>query len=211
MAETIEAFVARLQKEGVEAGRKEGERHLAQSRRQAEEILAKARAEAGKIRAEAEADAAGRLEKGRTDLQLAARDTVLRLRDALGRAVRGVLAAGVGQRLSDAEFLGQLLRDIILQYVRANLEERVTVRINVAPEMRQQLAQWALAHLKERPDLGNASLDLKGTLAEAGFEYQVNGASVEVTLSSVVEALSELVSPALREIVDQATGQPEPK
>jgi hypothetical protein len=56
--------------------------------------------------------------------------------------------------------------------------------------------------------MGNVSLDLKGTLADAGFEYQVDGANIEVTLSSIVEALTELVNPNLREILEQAMAEP---
>ena len=52
------------------------------------------------------------------------------------------------------------------------------------------------------------SSELAGTLKEAGFEYTVGGATVEVTLSSVVESLSEMVSPALRDILAAAATEP---
>ena len=48
------------------------------------------------------------------------------------------------------------------------------------------------------------SIDLKGTLSGAGFEYAVSGATVEMTLESVVEVLSRLVAPDLRGIVERA-------
>lgn len=208
MADSIEAFVAKLQTEGVQAGQAAADKLVADARKQAEQILADARAQAGKILEDAKAQAAGTIEKSQTDLRLAARDTALRLRDALGRAVQAVLAHQAEQHLTDAEFLKPILHDIVMAYVQADLDEKTDVRINVAPEMQQQLAAWALEHLHEKVAGSDVSLDLKGTLAEAGFEYEVKGATVEVTLASVVESLSELISPNLREMLDQAMAEP---
>jgi hypothetical protein len=206
MAETIESFVAKLKQEGVEAGRTAAEAHLAKSRGQADALLADARASAEKIIAAAKAQGESLQAKARTDLELAARDIALRLREALSRAVREVLAAGAKQQLSDPKFLGNLLHEVVLQYARADIEHKSAIRINVTPEMQARLADWALG-LMHKPELAGASLDLRGTLAAAGFEYQVNGANVEVTVDSVVEALSELVNPALRDVLQKAMTQ----
>jgi vacuolar-type H+-ATPase subunit H len=200
MADTIEAFVAKLQAEGVQAGRAAAEELIAKARRDSDEIIRQAEARAAKITSDAEAQAQATLAKAQTELQLAARDTVLRLRDAIGRAIRAVLAAGTSEKLSDPQFLSRLLSDIVLQYVQADIAGKVAFKINVSHQVQEQLAAWAL----ERMHRGDVSLDLKGTLAEAGFEYQVGGANVEVTLTSVVDALADLVSPALREVIEQA-------
>lgn len=208
MAESIESFVAKLQAEGIQAGKQAADELLADARSEANRIVQEAEAKAKRIVETAEAEAGRSLEKARTNLELAARDTVLRLRETLTRAVRAVLAAGAREPLGNPEFLKTLLHDIITQYVKADLDGHVAVTINVAPEMQHQLIQWALAHLHEKAESGDVSIDLKGTLAEAGFEYEVEGANVEVTLAAVVDALSELVNPDLREILDQATAQP---
>lgn len=210
MPDTIESFVARLQKEGVEAGQTAAQELIAKARRDAEEIIRQAQAQAQRTIDEAEARAAATLAKSRTDLELAARDVVLKLREALTKALKAVLAAGVHQQLADADFVGKLLYDIVIQYAKANAEGKTVIKINVTPEMRTQLTNWALQHLRDKPDMGNISLDLKGTLAEAGFEYQVDGANVEVTLSSVVESLLEIVSPNLRDLIQQAVAQDRP-
>ena len=206
MAETIEAFVAKLRQEGVEAGREAAEKHLAKARQEADAILADARAQARKILSDAQAQAEASQAKARTDLELAARDITLRLRDSLSRAVRQVLAAGAREQLADPEFLGGLLREIVLEYVEADIAKKSSFRITVTPEMRERLAQWALARLRQ-PELGGVSIDLKGTLAQDGFEYRAEGAGIEVTVDSVVEALSELVNPALREMLARAMSQ----
>jgi len=206
MADTIEQFVAKLQAEGVQAGRAAAGQVIEKARRDAAEIIRQAQARAAKIVEEAEAQAQATQAMAKTELDLAARDTVLRLREALARAIRAALAAGANQSLSDPEFLRKLLSDIILQYVQADLQGQVAFDLNVTPETREKLAGWALAQLHQ----GNLSLDLEGTLAEAGFEYQVAGAKIEVTQTSVVDALADMVSPALREMLQRATADDKP-
>jgi vacuolar-type H+-ATPase subunit H len=203
MAETVESFVAKLRQQGVEAGREAAEQHLAKARKEADAILADARAQAEKILADAKAQAAAAQAKGRTDMELAARDIALGLREALSRAVREILAAATRRQLADPQFLGNLIRDVVLQYVRADLGKQSSIRIDLSPEMRTRLAEWAIA-LLHQPELVGASIDLRGALAQEGFEYQADGANVEVTVESVVESLSELVNPALREMLQHA-------
>ena len=83
-----------------------------------------------------------------------------------------------------------------------------SIEINVQPEMQQKLADWAIHEIaKENVEGRHIALDFKGTLAQAGFEYNVSGATVEVTLESVVEAMVELVSPKLGEVVAHASEQ----
>jgi V/A-type H+-transporting ATPase subunit E len=206
MAETIEAFVAKLRQEGVEGGRQAAQLHLAKARQEADALLADARAQARKILSDAQAQAEAAQAKARTDMELAARDITLRLRDSLSRAVRQVLAAGAKEQLANPEFLGGLLREIVLAYVEADIARKSSFQITVTPEMRERLAQWALARLRQ-PELAGVSIDLKGTLAQDGFEYRAEGAGIEVTVDSVVEALSELVNPALREMLAHAMAQ----
>jgi hypothetical protein len=204
MAETLEAFVAKLHQEGIQAGEQAAAQIKADARKKADETLAQAEAKARRILDEAQAQADSLVAKARIDLDLAARDIAMRLREALSRAVREVLSRGARRPLSDADFLGTLLHDIVLQYVQADRQQQATIKINVSPEVREKLAEWALQHLREKPDLEGISIDLKGTLADAGFEYQVEGANIEVTLASVVEVLSELVNPSLREVLERA-------
>jgi vacuolar-type H+-ATPase subunit E/Vma4 len=207
MAETIEGFVAKLHQEGIRAGEEAAAKIRDEARQKAAETVAQAEAKAARIIRDAQAQAESTLAKSRTDLELAARDVAMRLREALGRAVREVLAAGARKPLADPEFLEPLLYDIVMQYAKANTAGQAVIQINVAPEMREKLADWALHRLHRAPGLENVSVDLKGTLAGAGFEYEARGAHVEVTLVSVVEALSELVNPNLRQMLERALAE----
>ena len=57
---------------------------------------------------------------------------------------------------------------------------------------------------KDKAADARSTFDFQGTLANSGFEYSLDGATVEVTLESVVESLREMISPALGKIIDQA-------
>ncbi len=206
MVDTIETFVALLQSEGVQAGQDQAEKLLVDAEAQAEKIRAQARADAEKVVADAHGQAQNILARAQTELQLAARDTTLRLREGLSKVLQEVITAGATEKLEDVDFLGKALHELILLYAGSDLHN--SIEINVQPEMQEKLVDWALHEIaSENADGSHVALDLKGTLAQVGFEYNVSGATVEVTLESVVEALVDLVSPKLGEIVARASAQ----
>jgi len=205
MGETIEEFVARLQAEGVQAGRRQADRISAQAQQEADRTLADARSQAERIVAEANAEAESILQRGRTELQLATRDVAMKLRESLGRAIQVVLAHGAREKLQDAEFLSKLLHEIVMMYAKADIDGKDTLAINVPAEMQDKLADWAISELHGTKSGGpRPDFDLKATLAGAGFEYKAGGATVEVTPESVVQMLWQMVGPSLKEILTQA-------
>ena len=144
MAETVESFVAKLRAEGVDAGRQAADKIKADAEAAAAEILRRAEEKAAKVVADAEKRAKSMLARGKTDLELAARDALLGLRQALSNVLVGILMRPVRAELADAGFLKQLIHDIAIQYARADCESKGTLQINVQPEMRAKLADWAL-------------------------------------------------------------------
>ena len=205
MAESIETFVAKLQNEGVEAGRQEAQTIVSGAKTEAERIVADAQAQADKIIARAKAGAENLLSRGRTELSLAARDAVLRLQETLSKSLQAILRYQVGETLQDVNFLGKVLHELILLYAGTELTSKSGIAFNVSPELRQTLADWALKEIgQDRLDNIGVHMDLHGTLAAAGFEYTIAGATIEVTLDSVVETLTGLVSPELRKVLESA-------
>jgi V/A-type H+-transporting ATPase subunit E len=207
MPESIESFVAKLQTEGVEAGKQAAEKVKADAQAEAEKVVADARQQAEKIQADAEAKAKETQERTKTELSLAARDTVLKLRDSLGRGLSGLLAEGVKENLEDEGLLRDVLREMILLYAKADAEQAGAVTVTVSDEMQGKLSDWAKSELAQALSGRNAKVDLKGGLAQAGFEYEVDGATVEVTLDAVVEVLSEMLSDPVREILQQGLAE----
>ena len=204
MADSIETLVAKLQAEGVEAGQQAAAKLQSEAEQQAEAIEAEARAGAEKIIADAKAEAESTVARSKTDLELAARDVVMGLRQTLNQALTAVLAQAVKEPLGDAEFLKGLIHELALEYGKADIEGMSTVKLRLTPEMMGRLADWAIGELHEKALGEGVTLDLKGRLRQAGFEYSVTGGTVEVTEDSVTSALAGLVGPSLRELFDQA-------
>lgn len=204
MDETIESFVAKLQAEGVQAGQQAAEQLRAEAKLQAEQIVRDAKEQAEKHLADAKSEGEKLLARSKTELELAARDVLLRLRAGLERALEAIVAAEVKEKLPDSDFVSRTLHDLVLMYAAADIEQRGAMKINVSPELQGQLAEWALQMMHRHAGEAGMTIDLKGTLKAVGFEYEVSGATVEVTLQSVTESICELVSPRLREIIDKA-------
>ena len=66
------------------------------------------------------------------------------------------------------------------------------------------MTHWAIEVLHKDLVASGTGIELHGSLAGSGFEYRVSDGTVEVTVESVVEMLSELVGPEVREIVARA-------
>ncbi len=206
MSQTIESFVAKLQAEGVEAGQQAADKLCSEAKHQGEQIIKDARKQADKIIADAQSSAESLLARSQSELELAARDIVLRLRTALRRALEAILTAKVKDKLQDSDFLSRTLHDLVLLYASADVGREETMKINVSPEVQGQLAEWALKELARHAEQAGMGIDLKGSLETAGFEYTVSGATVEVTTESVVELLGELISLRMKEVIDKAVG-----
>lgn len=204
MPETIEAFVGRLQTEGVEAGRQAAAKIEAEAQERAARLLKDAEARASEIRKQAETDAALFRKRMEGELQLAVRDSIVALRETFIGMLNRVLAVRVEACLADDAFLRTLIQEVLRQYARADSEERGDISISVTPEMERQLARWAVHELRQGLDAPGRHVDLHGTLEKAGFEYRVTNGTVEVTTESVVAMLSELVRPELRRILNES-------
>jgi len=205
MAQSIETFVAKLQNEGVEAGRKEAQTIVSDAKTEAERIVADAQSQADKIIIGAKTEAENLLSRGRTELSLAARDAVLRLQETLGKSMQAVLRHQVGEKLQDVNFIGKVLHELILIYAKDELASKSGITFNVSPDLHEKLVDWALKEVgRDRLENIGIPMDLHGTLASAGFEYTATGATVEVTLDSVVETLSAMVGPELRKVLESA-------
>jgi len=208
MVDSIETFVEKLQNEGVEAGKQAAEKIQAQAKEEAARIVQDAQAEAERIIAEAKKQAEGLRARTETELRLAARDTAIRLQDTLARGIRRVVAAKVEDHLADAEFLKDLIRAIVLEYVQADTKGKSGITINVPKDMFSRLADWAVDTLHKAPEIRGRTVDLRGVLAEAGFEYTAEEGTIEVTLHSVVEVLSEFLGPEVRHRLQEAMKDP---
>lgn len=204
MAETIESFVAKLQAEGVQAGREAAEKLEREARAQAEGIVKKAEEDAEKILAGARAKAKETLDRAGTDLELAARDAVLKLRETLSASLQTILDAPVAEQLTDTAFLKQIIHDVAVEFAKFERRAGEALKVNVTPEAQKKLADWVIKELRRAIQDDGIKVDLKGKLKQAGIEYTLGGATIEVTQESVVETLGALVSASLRDVLGKA-------
>jgi V/A-type H+-transporting ATPase subunit E len=206
MAETIESFVSKLQEEGVQAGQQAAEKLRADAQAEADKIIADAKDQAEQILADAQADADGKIARAQTEMELAARDTVAKLRDTLEQCLSAVFAEASAEKLQDTDFIGKALYDIVTMYAKSEKDQKAVVHINVPDEMRTQLKEWAFSTLgSEAVEQARPRFELKGKLKQVGFEYEVHGGTVEVTTASVTQLLSDMVTPALQDLLQNAS------
>lgn len=202
MAHTVESFVDALRTDGVEAGRQEADRIRQEAQQEADRIRSEAEQQAQRIVTEAEQQSEKTLERTRTDLELAARDIVARLRDTLNQALERVLSREVAKQLGDADLLKKLIQDIAHQYAAADSACVDTIEFNVSESERKQLTDWAIATFHKPGGDREISMELHGSLKTAGFEYKTAGGTIEVTPDAVVQVLAEIVTPELRKLIE---------
>lgn len=211
MPKSIESFVKKLQSEGIDAGKEAAEEIKREAKRQAEKILADAKAEAEKILAEAKSNADKQIARGQSELELAVRDAILKLRESLGQVLSVMLVRRIEKKLSDPDYLEDIMREVITAYAKADATQLSLMQINVSKKMRDKLNDDVLKDLFQNLSEEQDKMALQATLNKAGFEYKIRGATVEVSSDSVSELISEMVSPALQEIIDRFVGKKEKK
>jgi V/A-type H+-transporting ATPase subunit E len=207
MADSIEAFVQRLQQEGVQAGRAEAQKILDEARAEAERAVSRAKEQAERILAEARAEAERTVSRGREELALAARDVLLQVRRAVTQALEAVLKRAAAGVMDDKDFLLKLLHDVVVQYARKDAAGERPIEVKVGDDVLEAATAWAARAIAAEGQDADSRVRLKGALEEAGFEYSAGGGKVEVTADSVAAVLTQMISPRLRELIDQASGQ----
>ena len=105
----VQALIGRLRDEGVQAGRAEAERLLADARREAKRLLDEARAEADAVLSRARTEASREREAAVAALRLAERDTVLELRQGIAHHFERHVRRLVSRALLDEELVRSLL------------------------------------------------------------------------------------------------------
>jgi len=203
MPESIESFVKKLQSEGVAAGQEAAEKIKNEARLEAEKILAEAGAEAEKILAEAKSEVDRRISRAKTELDLVVRDVFLKLRESVDRALSTLLTRRIEKTMSDPDYLAGVIREIVTAYARADAGQQSPIEINLPREMQDRLKDNVFQDLFENLKDDQDRMKLRAGLDGAGFEYRIHGATIEVSPDSLSAVISEMVGPALREILDR--------
>lgn len=206
-ARNIEAFVEKLQKDGVQAGHAEAKRIKVEAQEQAEQIINAARDKAEKVLKAAESEAEKFKAQTRSELQLAVRDTVLRLQQALQSTVSQIIKQSVNKELNNSQFVQKLIKEIVKQYAQADSNGQRGIELKLSDKMLQELRDRIVAALSAKQSQFGSQTQLAGGLREAGFEYSSGDGIVEITAESVSAVLADLVGPELQNMLVVSVGE----
>ena len=204
MPTNIESFVKTLESEGVDAGKKAAMKIEAEAREKADKINAEAKETANQIIAEAKAEAQKIKVRMDSSLELAVRDTIFLLREKLGLQLKTILKLNVEKALSDEETLLHVLREVIPAYAKANTENILNTEINISKNTKSRLMETSLRELAHSLKNQNVQLEINYNLAKEGFEYKIEGSTVEVSTDSVTSLLADMIDPGLQQFLEKA-------
>ena len=204
MPKNIEAFVETLKSEGVDAGKKAAEKIEAEAQAQADQIVTQARAQADAIIADANAESKKVQSRMDSSLELATRDALLALKEKLSQLLNALLAREVGNALGAEDTLASVLREVIPAYARTDTKAPASAEISVPENLKGKLLESTLKELVKTLKNQGIQAEVKSSLAQAGFEYKIEGSTVEVSTDSVTALLAEMIDPELRHILDSA-------
>jgi len=191
---TIESFVERLKQDGIDAGRKEAERIIAEVEAKAQATLVEAEAVARQRLLEAETQAQRLQEQVKGELALAARDVEARLRERLQRSMAALLHQTTRTALADPQVLAQAIAEVARSQVAGS------VMVN-NPQQIKDLALQLLGN--QAPALD--AIRLADGRTEPGFLFRLDqGGVVELDPASVTEHLMSLCGPAVGDILKSA-------
>jgi|WetSurMetagenome_2_1015567.scaffolds.fasta_scaffold215442_1 vacuolar-type H+-ATPase subunit E/Vma4 len=204
MPTNIESFVKTLETEGIDAGKKAAQKIEAHAKQQAETIISEGKAKAEQIINQANTEAEKIKSRMNSSLELASRDAVFMLREKLCQQLKSLLQLNVEKSLSNPEILANILREVIPAYTKADAAGKQTTEINISANLKDTLLNSALQELKNAIAKQNTDIDVKYNLEKAGFEYKVEGSTVEISTESVTSLLSEMIDPDLQQYLTKA-------
>lgn len=191
MAEELQQLLEKIQHDGVEKANAEAATILAKAKADAAAILKDAESTAAALRAQAETDAKAFEERAQKTISQAARDTVLEVKDAIGRMLEKLLAKDVAAALADPSEAAKLALAAVNE-LGSNAD--VAAGEKLAAALKAQLAADAKAGVKVVLD------ESVGT----GFSIRLDGGRVEhdFSESAIVAALAKRLRPDLAKLVN---------
>jgi V/A-type H+/Na+-transporting ATPase subunit E len=216
-ASNLEALIARLRDEGVNAGRAEAERMVSEAEAKAKAIVHKAEVEARAKLDAARKEVEGLRRGGEDALRAAARDTILDVKDRLTQR----FAQDVGKTVSEVMRDEEMLKKMVLAVVgRAREDGGVDQATDVEvllprsaaglDELRrkpEELKEGTLTHfvaataremLREGVRFGRSEDDSEGLRVK----LHDRGVSVDITDKAVAEAVLEHLQPRFRALME---------
>jgi V/A-type H+-transporting ATPase subunit E len=198
----VQELIGRLRDEGVKAGKEEAESVLQEARQQADQIVAQANAEADEIRDKARTEIEAERAASREAIQMAFRDTTLKLKSQVMAAFSDHVRRLVSMELRDKDFLRQAILAIFGQATQEVAKDQpvevlVSEELFVTDEKGSRLTEEGKERLRHMVlgisgEMLREGVDLKPSgETNGGMRVRLVGEDLEIDLSD--EALSELL------------------
>ena len=198
MENKLKELTDRLYGEGLEKGRVEADRLVAEAKEKAAAILAEANAEAEKIVKKAEAKAADTEKNSMTEIQLAGRQAVAKIKSELaGVIIAKSSSKAVKAACVDAEFVKKMLLEVAKNW--SGNAEQVSLKALLPAALEAEFAKVFEASAKELLAAGvevGYSKDVK-----SGFKVGAKDGGYYISFTD--ESFEALLDEYLREKVSQ--------
>jgi len=188
MSEDLQSLLEKINREGVEKANAKAEEIVSAAKAKAEATVKAARAEAEAAKAESEKAAADYAARAAETISQAARDTILKVGEAVTRLLTELLAKDVEKALGDPTTVQKLVGEAIQGLVG---KTEVAVPAKLAPALKAQLAAQ-----------GNFTVVTDDTLG-TGFAVRLDNGRVEhaFTGEAIATELARRLRPDLAKLV----------
>lgn len=189
----IQELAEKLQQDGINKGKQEADRLIAQAQEQAQEIIKKAQVEEKRILQEAEQKAKDLLLSTQHNMELAARDIMLQLQRNLSKIFQNIVTAQFEKPMHSEELLKSILANLLESYQKQAGSH--TVKLELPANISHEFQNWLTTQ-------GAKEIRLQSKLHGFCLSDR-DGGQIEVTLESVQEALQPLVNQFVRELLQR--------
>jgi V/A-type H+-transporting ATPase subunit E len=191
MGTDIASFAKQLKEEGIEAAKAEAAKIIEEAQKKAEKIISTAKSDSEKL----EKDTQTRIQQNRVrsedEMRLVARDLIINFKKKVEDVGVDLLKGKVAETLKDDAIVKSAVKDF-LKDKKGDLDWEVSF----GKDYSEKLAKEIVAMFK-----GN-SAKLGEAINKAGFEIKQGNEVFEVTEDSVTEAFKQLLSPALKKLLE---------
>jgi V/A-type H+-transporting ATPase subunit E len=213
----VEALIGRLRDEGVQVGQTEAKRIVSEARHEALRLVREAEAQAKAIRETAQREVDALRRSGEEALQLAMRDTVLRLKAELSDRFSDEVKRLISAKMEQESFLEQLILEVAARArSQAGIGKGQAVEVQLPPALVNPLELRRNPLELREGSLTHFVLSLAGNILAEGVSFGVAGADgrglrlslkgqdveIELTDESVAATLLAHLQPRFRAILE---------
>ncbi|OQX87517.1 hypothetical protein B6D60_03760 [candidate division KSB1 bacterium 4484_87] len=196
----LDSLIEKIRKEGIEEGKKTADELIQDAKKKAEKIVADAKKEADKIVEDGKKQAEQFRANAEADINQAARNTELLLKEKILATFDQVFKREVGDAL-EPDFMARLIQKLVSDWVKGR-----DVEVIVSENDKKKLETLLFTGLKKEV---KDTITLRASSeVTSGFKIGIKNDQMfyDFTDDAIVDVLRTLINPKLREILDRKDG-----